>query len=141
MRIGGGRSTIRTMSEASLDGAMCVPNITGPGRKRRRQFALAMLIVGVGLLGVLTYLHFGPVVRALSALPFAAAAASYLQVTRNTCVAHARAGTIEHDDFTTTPAPADQSAASKRVANTILRDAGIVAVVVGLFAAASAYVI
>jgi hypothetical protein len=141
LRIHVARSTILPMAEASLDGAMCVPNITGPGRKRRRQFAIAMLVVGVGAFSLLTYLHFGPLVRALSALPFAAAAASYLQVTRNTCVAHARAGTIEHDDFSTTPAPADQSAASQRVANTILRDAGIVAVVVGLLAAASAYVI
>lgn len=141
MRIARVRSTMARMSEASLDGAMCVPNITGPGRKRRRNVAMVMLAVGIASLVLAIVFGVGPYARALVGLPFAAAAATYLQVTRNTCVAHARAGTVEHDDFSTSPAPADQSAASKRVANTILRDAALVGASTAALAFASAYLV
>ena len=127
------------MSDAVIDGAMCIPNITGAGRRRRRRFAVAMVVVGAVLFGALTLLHVGPWARALVGLPIAAAVASYLQVTRNTCVAHARSGMIEHEDFSTTAAPPDQSAASRRVASTILRDAAIAGALVATLSATSAF--
>jgi hypothetical protein len=41
--------------------------------------------------------------------PAAASAISFLQASRNTCVMRAQEGTIEHDDFSTEPAPAPRA--------------------------------
>lgn len=123
------------------DGAICIPNFSGPGRVRRRRVAIAMLVIGGVLFVALTATHAAPLVRALVGLPVAGAAISYLQVTRNTCIAHARTGTIEQDDFSTLPAPEVQLAASRRVATTIVRDGLLLGLVAGLVSAATAYVI
>jgi hypothetical protein len=80
-------------------------------------------------------------VRLLVFFPAALAGVSYLQVRRNTCVKHARQGTIEHDDFSTTPAPEDQLQVSRRVAKTITRDGTLFGVAVAAVAAASALVV
>lgn len=125
------------MSEATV----CVPNITGPGRRRRRNVAIVLLAVAAALFAWLVVSHAGAGLRTIVGLPLAGAAITYLQVTRNTCIKHAQAGTIEHDDFSTTPAPEDQLAASRRVANTILRDGALVGVVTALIAGLTTFVI
>jgi hypothetical protein len=127
--------------EASLDsGAVCVPNITAAGRRRRQRFAIVTALIGVAGFGAALATDQGPLLRAVAlGLPTAAGLASYLQVRRSTCVAHAYGGRVEHEDFSTTAAPPDQNAASRRVAGTILRDAALVGVLSGLAAAASSY--
>ncbi len=122
---------MRAMSSSASAGAMCVPNISAAGRKRRTRFSIVMGVVATVWLLVSVAMHASPQMRAVAGLFVAASVATYLQVTRNTCVAHARAGTIEHDDFSTTAAPTDQNEASKKVANTILRDGALA----GIFAA------
>lgn len=123
-------------------GAVCVPNISAAGRRRRRRFALVASAAGVAALGAALATGQGPLVRGLAlGLPLAAGIASWLQVQRSTCVAHAYGGTIEHDDFSTTAAPADQNAASRRVASSILRDATLAGVLAGGLAAASAWLV
>lgn len=129
------------MSDTAVQGAMCIPNISAAGRKRRTRFAIAAGVIGLGAFVATVVLHLHPALRALAALPIAAAVASQLQVMRNTCVAHARAGTIEHDDFSTTPAPREENEASKKVANGILRDASIAGAIAAVVFYASAYVV
>jgi hypothetical protein len=133
---------MRAMSAGAVpDGAMCVPNISAAGRRRRTRFAIVSLAIGVVALAVLVAVHASPWLRALVGLPIAAGVASQLQVMRNTCVAHARAGTIEHDDLSTTKAPADENAASRRVASGIVRDAAIAGAVAAALAWCTAYVV
>jgi hypothetical protein len=122
------------------DGAMCIPNISAAGRKRRTRFSIVMAVVATVWVGVSIAMHASPWMRALGGLFVAAAVATYLQVTRNTCVAHARAGTIEHDDFSTTAAPKNENDASKKVANTILRDGALAGVFAGLLFWSTAWV-
>jgi hypothetical protein len=78
--------------------------------------------------------------RTLVFAPAAMAAIGFLQANRNTCVAHARQGTIEHDDFSMTNAPADQVEASRRVASGILRDALLLGLAAALVAAATSLI-
>jgi hypothetical protein len=116
-------------------GAACRANISGPGRRRRTRVA--------AVLGVLTFvLLVGMVLtgtrapwRLLVGLPAAAAVMTGLQVRRNTCVAHAAAGTFEHEDFSVTKVEAEFAAASRKVAGTIARDAVLVGVAVAVIAA------
>lgn len=130
------------MTETAVpDGAVCIPNISAAGRKRRTRVAVVALSIGVAGFAAAVATHQGPWVRALAALPIAAAAITYLQVVRNTCVAHASAGTIEHDDFSTTPAPKEQNEASRRVASTIFRDGAIAGAVAAALFWASAWVL
>ena len=79
-------------------------------------------------------------VRAAVFFPAAAAATGFLQARRDTCVLRAREGTLEHDDFTTEPAPAADVAASRKVAARITRDALLLGVAAGALAAATALV-
>jgi hypothetical protein len=120
------------------DGALCIPNISGPGRTRRRRVAAVLYGLSALSLVLLVANDASGVARAFVGAPFAGATISYLQVTRNTCIAHASAGTIEGDDFSTTRAPEDQNAASKRVARTIVRDGVLLGVVASVIAAATA---
>lgn len=120
--------------------AACRPNFSGPGRRRRRKVALGAGVVGVGMLAALVLTGSPASARALVALPFAAAALTGLQVTRNTCVAHAAAGTFEHEDFSTTKVDAAFAEASRKVARTILRDGVLVGLLAGALGYASAWV-
>ena len=92
------------------------------------------------LLSVLVVLQTPWYLRALVGLPAALAAVAFLQVRRNTCVARAAEGTFERDDFSKTAAPADEVAASRRVAAGILRDAALIGLVGAALAAASVLV-
>jgi hypothetical protein len=93
-----------------------------------------------GLVATVVFLHFTNAawyLRLLTFFPAAVAAATYLQVRRNTCVSRARTGAFEHEDFSATAALPSDAAASRRVAATISRDSIIFGGVVGLVAAAS----
>jgi hypothetical protein len=70
-----------------------------------------------------------------------AAAVSGLQVRRNTCVAHAVAGTFEDEAMRARRVEAEAAAASRRVAATIVRDGVAVAILAALLSAATAWIV
>jgi hypothetical protein len=105
---------------------VCKANIGKAGKRRRMQVGWVGSIVSVALIVAFAIFHVPWQWRTFVFLPSALAATGFLQAMRNTCVAHAARGTIEHEDFSTTPAPPDELAASRRVAATIRRDAVIV---------------
>ncbi len=100
----------------------------------------ASAAASVAMLGASVALHWPGYVRALVFFPAALSATCFLQAMRNTCVARAMEGTFEHDDFSKTPAPADEVAASRRVARTIQRDALVIGVVSAAIGYASTFV-
>lgn len=111
---------------------VCKANIGAAGKRRRMQFG--WIAAGLSVVCVVCFVafHVPWQWRSLVFLPSAMAATGFLQAMRNTCIAHASRGTIEHEDFSTTPAPPDELAASRRVASSIRRDA----VIIGLAASA-----
>jgi hypothetical protein len=119
---------------------VCRPNISRAGRIRRTRIGYGMVGFGLVLFAVTLGLHAAWWARALVFLPAMMAAITLLQVSRNTCVAHAAKGTFEHDDFSTTPQSDEDAAASKRVAATIYRDAFGIGLVSAFVAAATAFV-
>jgi hypothetical protein len=121
-------------------GASCRPNFSGAGRRRRRNVAIAAGVTSVGMFGAFVALGVPWPVRLLLAVPVGAAVVSELQVRRNTCVAHAAAGTFEHDDLSTEKVDAEFAAASRKVAATIWRDGITAAVAAGVLAAATAFI-
>ena len=118
----------------------CRANIDAGGIRRRRLFGhvgvAVTLVIAIALVGVGAPWY----LRALLLFPAAGTTISYLQAVRTTCVAHALHGTIEHDGHKPTPAPAEELAASRKVAMGIGRDAALVGLVVAVIAAASAWV-
>lgn len=122
------------------EGQVCKPNISKAGRVRRTRVGIGAIVFAVGLAVALAVLHTGWYLRALVFLPAAMAAVSLLQVSRNTCVAHAATGMFEHDDFTTTKQDEADAAASKKVAATIYRDAVLIGALAAGLAAATAFV-
>lgn len=124
------------MSDTFPEGATCRPNFSAAGRRRRARVAWAGAVLAVLALAALVALGAPWPWRLLVALPAGAAFVSGLQVRRNTCVAHARTGRFENEDFTTTKVDAAFAAASRRVAAGIWRDAlGLTALVAALSAA------
>jgi hypothetical protein len=117
----------------------CRPNFSGAGRRRRRSISIGLTLFGVALLAALILSGAPAWGRAVVALPFAFAAMVGLQVTRNTCVAHAAAGTFEHEDFSTSRVEVEQAAASRRVARTIYRDAVLAGLAAGALGYATAW--
>lgn len=115
--------------------AACRANISGPGRRRRARVAWVLAAITVGSLLAMLLTGTGGAWRLLVGLPAAAAVLTGLQVRRNTCVAHAAAGTFEHEDFSTTKVEAEFAAVSRKVAGTIARDAVLAGVVVAVVAA------
>jgi hypothetical protein len=120
--------------KAAAADADCTPNISPAGIRRRRRFGAQFAGLSVAAAGAGLVLRAPWIARAAVFFPAAASAIGYLQANRNTCVLRAREGTLEHDDFTTEPAPAADVAASRRVSTGIYRDA----VLIGLGAAAIA---
>ncbi|MGV3623927.1 MAG: hypothetical protein ACO1OB_24125 [Archangium sp.] len=127
------------MSQLVLDGAACRPNIGAAGRRKRRQVAIIAAVVTVIGFASAMVLHVPALMRMLVALPAFMAVLCALQVTRNTCVAHAATGSIEGEDFSLTRADEEFAAASRKVAKTIYRDAGLAAAVVAALAYGSAW--
>ena len=120
--------------------AVCRPNISGAGRRRRLRVGYVAVMTSLLLFGVLLARDSAWYWRALLCLPAALAAVSFLQVRRNTCIARAAEGTFEHDDFSRTKAPDDDVAASRRVSATIRRDSALIGVAAGVVAALSALI-
>jgi len=118
----------------------CAPNIAPAGIRRRQRFGLQWAALSVAAAGAAMIFRLPWIARAAVFVPAALSATGYLQARRNTCVLRAREGTIEHDDFSTTPAPVADVAASRRVARGITRDAVLIGVGAGALAAATALV-
>ena len=118
----------------------CTPNISAAGQRRRRRIGLQMAGLTVAATGAGLIFRAPWVARTAVFFPAAVSAIGYLQANRNTCVMRARQGTLEHDDFTTEPAPAADVAKSRRVAISIYRDALLVGVAAAAIAAATAFV-
>lgn len=112
-----------------MEGAVCVPNFSASGRRRRTQVAIALsigtVVAAIATLGAPWWAR-----AAVGALA-AGAAISGLQVRRNTCVVRAMEGTFEGEDFRRTKVDAAIAAESRRVALTIQRDGLLVGVAVG----------
>jgi hypothetical protein len=128
------------MSETFAEGATCRPNFSAAGRRRRRTASMISAVIAVGLLAVLIGLDVSWPFRLLVGLPAGGAFISGLQVTRNTCVAHAATGSFENEDMSLTKADAAFAEASKKVARTIWRDGALGALAVALLAAATVLV-
>lgn len=104
------------------DVAACPANITERGAWRRRIFGWICASVTVVLAFVLVAWA-APAPCHLSLLvPATGAAIGFLQANRETCVLHAAAGAVELERGSR-PATAEESAASRRVALGIVRDA------------------
>lgn len=127
------------MSETVVEGAVCQPNFSAAGRRRRTQFAWIGAISAVVLLAVLLWIDAPWPLRLLVGLPAAVGITSGLEVRRNTCVLHAAAGTFEGDDFRRKRVEAEIAAASRRVAAGIWRDGAIGAALVALASAATGF--
>jgi hypothetical protein len=115
----------------------CKTNISPAGRRRRATLGKQSLIVSVALLVVLVVMRVSWYWGLVLFFPVALSAINFFQVRRNTCVARAKEGTFEHDDFSTTKAPDDEVVASRAVAATITRDGlliGIAGAAIGVVA-------
>ena len=123
-----------------VEGAVCRPNFSPAGRRRRRNMAIVSAVVAVASLMALVVTHASAPMRLVVFLPAAMSAVGFLQVTRNTCVARAMTGTFEHDDFSTTAADEADAKASRAVARTIQRDGMLIAAAAALFSAATAWI-
>lgn len=128
------------MTAAIAEGASCRPNFSAAGRRRRKNVAIGAAVFAVALLGALIAADTSWAVRLVVALPAMVAAISGLQVSRNTCVAHAATGSFEHEDFSLTKVDEVFAAASRRVAATIYRDGVLTGVVAGALAAATSFI-
>jgi hypothetical protein len=122
----------------TADSNDCTPNIAPAGIRRRRRFGFQFAGISIAALGAGMIFRAPWIARAAVFLPAAAAATGFLQANRNTCVLRAREGTVEHDDFSTTPAPSSAVAVSRKVARGITRDAILIGVGAGALAAATA---
>lgn len=120
--------------------AACRPNISGAGRRRRLRIGYIAAALSLALVVLFVARGSAWYLRALVFLPAGLAAVSLLQVRRNTCIARAAEGTFEHEDFSRTPAPDDEVAASRRVAAGIRRDSLLIAFASALLAAITAWV-
>jgi len=116
----------------------CKANISPAGRRRRTRFGGQALGVGVALLIAFVAFRVAWYWRLLLFVPAALSAVGLLQARRNTCIRRAAEGTFERDDFSTTPAAADEVAASRVVAAGIRRDMILAGLLGGVIGAASA---
>jgi hypothetical protein len=121
-----------------LDGAACAPNISAGGRRTRRRLGQTGVAICIALTGAALALRWPWYARGVVIFPAALAAVSLLQARRHTCIRRAAEGTIEHDDFSTSPAPAADAAASRRLSRGIVRDTLLWAVAGGAVAMATA---
>jgi hypothetical protein len=118
----------------------CTPNIAGSGRRRRRQFGYIAAGLAFALAIAFIVTHVAWFVRLVVFLPTTMAAIGLLQASRSTCLAHAAKGTVEHEDFSTTPASEEEISASRLVAAGIRRDSFLIGVAAAVVAAASSWI-
>ena len=126
------QSTEAQLIEGRATRAVCRPNISGAGRRRRTRIGYLTVMVTLLLLGVFLAAGVSWYWRALICLPAAMAAVCFLQVSRNTCIARAAEGTFEHEDLSRTKAPDDEVVASRRVAALIGLACGVLAALTAL---------
>ena len=112
-----------SLVEAMPVGAACKPNISSSGRKRRRAVGYVSIFLALMILGLVMVVHAPWYLAGLVFFPGAMAGFGFFQARRNTCVARAKEGTFENEDFSTVPAPEEEVIASRRVAAGIQRDA------------------
>ena len=122
----------------AVDPNDCTPNIAPAGIRRRRRFGFQFAGLSIAAVGAGMIFRAPWIARAAVFLPAAASAIGFLQASRNTCILRANEGTLEHDDFSTTPAPSSEVAVSRQVARGINRDAILIGVGAGALAAATA---
>ena len=118
----------------------CTPNIAPAGIRRRERFGLQWAAIAIAAAGAGVVFRWPWIARAAVFIPAALAATGTLQARRNTCVLRAKQGTIEHDDFSTEPAPAADVIQSRKIAAGITRDAILIGVGAGALAAATSLV-
>jgi hypothetical protein len=128
------------MSDDIPVGATCRPNFSAAGRRRRKRASQIAGVLALLTLGALVYFDAAWPWRLLVGLPAAGCLVSGLQVTRNTCVAHAATGSFENEDMSLTKVDEELAAASRRVAATIWRDALLGGAVIAALSAATAFV-
>jgi hypothetical protein len=116
---------------------VCTPNISGSGRRRRRNVGYAVATFASILMAAFVVTHVAWYVRIVVFVPAAMAAVGFLQASRNTCLAHASKGTIEQEDFSTTKALDEQVAASRLVAAGIRRDSLLIGAAAAMVAMAT----
>jgi hypothetical protein len=122
-----------------MEGAICKPNISAAGRKRRVMVGWVASALAVGLVALAIALRWPFYLRATLFFPAALAATGFLQASRSTCVARAAEGTFENDDFTKTKAPEDEVAESRAVARKIKRDALLIGLASAAFGALTSF--
>jgi hypothetical protein len=115
----------------------CTPNISGSGRRRRRNVGYAAAGLAAILAAAFVVAHVEWYVRIVVFVPAAMAAVGFLQASRNTCLAHASKGTIEQEDFSTTKASEEEVAASRLVAAGIRRDSLLIGAAAAMVAVAT----
>jgi hypothetical protein len=118
----------------------CVPNIAPAGIRRRRRFGFQWAGISIAAAGAGMILRAPWIARAAVFLPAALSATGFLQASRTTCVLRARQGTVEHEDFSTEPAPGVELATSRKVARSITRDAILIGIGAAALAAATTLV-
>src|SRR4051812_40700176 len=122
----------------AVDSNDCAPNIAPAGIRRRKRLGFQWTGLSIAAAGAGMIFRAPWIARAAVFVPPAVAATGFLQARRNTCILRAREGTLEHDDFSTTPAPSSEVAVSRKVAKGITRDAVLIGVAAGALAAATA---
>ncbi|HVX97525.1 MAG TPA: hypothetical protein VHK47_21610 [Polyangia bacterium] len=108
------------------EGTACRPNISSSGVRLRRRFGAISAGAAALVAGGLVVTHARWPWSFAVFLPAALAGVGFLQASRRTCVARAREGTFEHDDFSKTPAASDDVQRSRKVAAGINRDAALI---------------
>jgi hypothetical protein len=102
------------------EGAVCAPNMSRTGRRRRKRVAGAAAVFALVMLGCAIAAGAAWHVRALVFFfPALAATISYLEAQSNVCVLRAAQGTYEHDDRSQTAMEASLLPAIRRVATTV----------------------
>lgn len=117
-----------TVPESVDSSAMCAANIGAAGRRRRLRVGTVVAVLCLGLLGYFIGVRAPWYMRLALFLPAAGAGIALLQVSRKTCVAMARMGVVENEDFSYTKVNDALAAASRRVAATIFRDGILIGV-------------
>jgi hypothetical protein len=129
-----------TTTAQSVETLPCKPNISASGERMRARIGVTSMAITAAAIGGAMALRVPWAWRALAFLPASLSAVSLLQARRHTCVARAREGTFEHEDFSKTKAPDHEVADSRRVAAGIKRDSMLIGFAAAALAMATALV-
>jgi hypothetical protein len=118
----------------------CEPNISHAGVVRRIRVGWIGVALTVAFIAGAMLTDIAWYWRLAAFVPAVVSASGFLQAQRRTCIARAKEGTFEHDDFSKTAAANEQVIASRAVAARIRRDVTLIGVVCALLAAATVFV-